>query len=117
MLVYFEPAGLCHLQGTDIIMAPLPSKKQLWEAQDEATWLAQSVETQSSRTTFALAGNGELVKLDLDQLCGNGLGPTQHFLKEAPPTTTTENWDEWCSGMDNLGGLVMLAASLTSCTS
>jgi hypothetical protein len=25
---------------------------------------------------------------------------------------SAENWEEWCSGMDGLGGLVMLAASL-----
>jgi hypothetical protein len=26
--------------------------------------------------------------------------------------TSGENWEEWCSGMDGFGGLIMLAASM-----
>lgn len=103
MLVYFEPAAMCDLQ-TDLILAPLPGKKQLWEAGDEFAWKAESEKEPGVQTAFALAANGELVKLDEGQLfCSD------EALLYKPLGT---NWEEWCSGMDGFGGLVMLAASL-----
>jgi hypothetical protein len=38
-----------------------------------------------------------------------------HKVHDADPSPlgSPANWDEWCSGMDGLGGLIMLAASLT----
>lgn len=109
MLVYFEPAGLCDLQK-DLILAPLPATKQLWEAGDESTWKMESERESWAQTDFGLATNGELVKLDEGQLyCSDALLP---YELSGAPLRSTANWEEWCSGMDGLGGLVMLTASL-----
>ncbi|KNG85755.1 hypothetical protein ANOM_005732 [Aspergillus nomiae NRRL 13137] len=94
MLVYFEPAAMCGLQ-TDLIIAPLPAKKQLWEAGNELVWKAESEKEPGIQTPFGLAANGDLVKLG-----------------KPFATRGSANWEEWCSGMDGLGGLIMLAASL-----
>jgi hypothetical protein len=111
MLVYFEPTAMCDLQ-TDLILAPLPAKKQLWEAGDEIVWKTESETDLSAQTAFGLAANGKLVKLDKGQLyCSDGM-----LLQKSMDTRTTlrsiASWEEWCSGMDGFGGLVMLAASL-----
>ncbi|EXJ89798.1 hypothetical protein A1O3_02865 [Capronia epimyces CBS 606.96] len=120
MLVYFEPASMCTLQ-TDLVLAPLPAKKQLWEARDESEWTAASERDPGSRTAFGLAANGELVKLDEGQLlCGSGgvllYHPLDLMTSTSPSTlsraSTSSHWEEWCAGMDGFGGLVMLAASL-----
>lgn len=107
MLVYFEPAALC--DHTDLIIAPLPTKKQLWEAGDEYMWKAEIDREYLAPNYFGLATNGDLVKLDGGQAhCGGDMSRFHQRLG----SKTTANWEEWCSGMDGLGGLVMLAASL-----
>ncbi|KAK4156571.1 hypothetical protein C8A00DRAFT_12487, partial [Chaetomidium leptoderma] len=108
MLVQFEPAVMCHRRQTDLVIAPLPAKKHLWEAGDEFAWKAESGRGQlEGRVAFALAANGELVQLNHDEPhCGKPLDIS-------PPPWRSESWDEWASGMDGFGGLVMLAASLT----
>lgn len=111
MLVYFEPVNMCTLQA-DLILAPLPAKKQLWEAGDEVVWKAESEREPGAQTAFGLAANGELVKLDEGQLyCSDAV--LLHKSSDArPPSRSIAYWEEWCSGIDGLGGLVMLAASL-----
>jgi len=110
MLVYFEPAAMCQLQP-DLILAPLPAKKQLWEAADEFVWKAESEREPGAQTDFGLAANGELVKLDEGQpYCGDTV--LLYKSLDARTPSSTANWEEWCSGMDGFGGLVMLAASL-----
>ena len=116
MLIYFEPAGLCDLQR-DLIIAPLPASKQLWEAGDEFMWKAESERSPGAEAAFGLAANGDLVKVDGNQPCQ--LHDSHPVLVKRPmdPKTPLKNaniasWEEWCSGMDGLGGLVMLAASL-----
>lgn len=111
MLVYFEPAAMCDLQK-DLILAPLPAKKQLWEAGDEFVWKAESVREPGVQTAFGLAANGELVKLDEGQLYCSDAVLLYKSLDARTPSRSTANWEEWCSGMDGFGGLVMLAASL-----
>ncbi|KAL6237650.1 hypothetical protein BDW75DRAFT_203294, partial [Aspergillus navahoensis] len=39
MLTYFQPAARCDLP-TDLVLAPLPAKKALWEANDWTKWRA-----------------------------------------------------------------------------
>jgi hypothetical protein len=111
MLIYFEPAAMCELQK-DLILAPLPAKKQLWEARDEFVWKTEIERDSGVQTDFALAADGELVKMDEGQLyCGESMllyQPLDHLKS----SDSTEYWEEWCSGMDGFGGLVMLAASL-----
>ena len=116
MLVYFEPADMCHVRKSDLLIAPLPAKKQLWEAGNELTWKAESErEETEARVAFALAANGELVKMDQSQLhCTTDVLRLHKPLDAGPPARCTANWDEWCSGMDGFGGLVVLAASLTA---
>jgi hypothetical protein len=107
MLVYFEPAATCGLPS-DLILAPLPGKRQLWEASNEFLWKAESESDPEAHTAFGLATNGDLVKLDSRQLyCGDAV-----LLHKPVDVRTPSNWEEWCSGMDGFGGLVMLAASL-----
>ena len=60
MLVDFELAAMCNLR-TDLILAPLPVKKQLWEAGDEFMWNAARERERGVQTAFGLAADGELV--------------------------------------------------------
>ncbi len=110
MLVYFEPATLCDLK-TELVLAPLPAKKQLWEADNESVWKVENEREPGAQTDFGLTANGELVELDGSQLhCGNPAF-VKTTLDGRNLSRRTENWGEWCSGMDGLGSLVMLAAS------
>jgi hypothetical protein len=112
MLVYFEPAALCELH-TDLVLAPLPATKQLWEAGDEFSWKAEGERNPAGmQTSFGLAANGELVRFDEGQLYGQHAVLLYMPLNTEPLVRKTAQWEEWCSGMDGFGGLVMLAASL-----
>lgn len=111
MLVYFDPALMCDLQR-DLVLAPLPAKKQLWEAGDQFEWKAKIEREPGLQTDFGLAANGDLVKLYEGQsYCHDGI-LLYKSLDARTPSDSADNWEEWCSGMDGLGGLVMLAASL-----
>lgn len=110
LLVYFEPAAMCDVQKTGLLLAPLPAKKQLWEAADERAWEAESqVEAGLLQTAYGLAADGDLVRLHGGQRPRQSKG-----LDESTPARSTASWEEWCSGMDSFGGLVMLAASLVT---
>ena len=113
MLVYFEPATMCNMQN-ELVLAPLPARKQLWEASDEAVWKAESERDPAiqSKNIYGLVSTGDLVKLDEDQIyCINAV--VLHQPSDARTlTSNVAEWGEWCSGMDSFGGLVMLAASL-----
>ena len=116
MLVYFEPAAMCDLP-TDLLLAPLPARKQLWEAGDEFAWKSERGRDPGAHATaFGLTANGELFRLyDSDRLyCGSHMELVrQRSVNDCEtPSSSAENWEEWCSGMDGMGGLVMLAASL-----
>lgn len=106
-LLAFEPVIQCD-PGAELVIAPLPAKRQLWEAADGLAWKTEMGRENGTQTDFALAANGELVKLDEGYMyCGDN-----RSLKARPQSTVTENWQEWCLGMDGLGGLIMLTASL-----
>ncbi|KAK5165299.1 uncharacterized protein LTR77_009397 [Saxophila tyrrhenica] len=102
LLVSFEPAALCDLHGSDLILAPLPAQKMLWEAPDHTTWGKRNTTLQP---TYGLTTNGNLVKADQssDIMLSD---PYDNRLRSGV------NWEEWCSGMDAMGGLIMLAAAL-----
>ncbi|KAK3686592.1 hypothetical protein LTR37_019653 [Vermiconidia calcicola] len=111
MLVYFEPAAMCD-QPSDLVLAPLPASKHLWEAGDEHTWKAEIEGGSGIQTAFGLAGNGELVDLNLGQPdCTDAVLLHQQWSGNSPSASSAK-WEQWCSGMDAFGGLVMLAASL-----
>ncbi|KAL5003765.1 hypothetical protein BDV10DRAFT_154126 [Aspergillus recurvatus] len=112
MLTYFQPAARCDLP-TDLVLAPLPAKKPLWEANDWTEWKTElQKEPRIQQTAFGLATTGELVRL----VQGHGQdGRISHLaLDAATVSRSAANWEEWCSGMDGFGGLVMLAASLVA---
>lgn len=111
LLVDLELSATCHLQP-DLVLAQLPSKKQLWEAPDEASWEAERNRESRTETTFALAANGELVQLDPGQQCPSSSTLSYKPLDTSPAPRDAASWEEWCSGMDGFGGLVMLTASL-----
>ncbi|KAL4980376.1 hypothetical protein BDW66DRAFT_125080 [Aspergillus desertorum] len=110
MLTYFQPTARCDLP-TDLVLAPLPAKKPLWEANDWTEWQTElQKEPGIQQTAFGLATTGELVRLDQGHSQG---GRISHLaLDAATVSRSAANWEEWCSGMDGFGGLVMLAASL-----
>ncbi|KAL4952340.1 hypothetical protein BDW69DRAFT_185540 [Aspergillus filifer] len=118
MLVYFEPAAKCDLPA-DLLLAPLPAKKLLWEADSEESWKPGAQrEPEIHFTAYGLATNGELVKLDSGKGRGE-MGQRDAVLSHMALNTTTvsrsaANWEEWCSGMDGFGGLIMLVASLVA---
>ena len=101
---------MCDLQETaGLILAPLPARKQLWEAGNAAAWKVEGDRTPGGDgSSFGLAANGDLVNLEVggrpfcyrDTITGTRL------------SRSSANWAEWCSGMDGFGALVMLAASL-----
>jgi hypothetical protein len=96
----------------DLIIAPLPAKRQLWEACDEFAWKEESERESGMKTTLGLAANGELVRLDESQGSGGDVVLLQKYLNARASSRRIVDWEEWCSGMDGMGGLVMLAASL-----
>ncbi|KAI1824149.1 hypothetical protein F4861DRAFT_507458 [Xylaria intraflava] len=111
MLIYFEPAGICNMP-TEFILAPLPAKKMLWEAADEFSWKAES-QKPGLQVSYGLAANGEIVELDESRLsCNDAWLFYQSTDANTSPRRRSSSWEEWCAGIDGLGGLVMLAASL-----
>jgi hypothetical protein len=79
------------------ILAPLPAPKSLWEAKD----MGESLGTGKEQSVFGIKAGGKMLRLD-------GGGGTE----EGSEYQSMENWQEWIGGMDGLGALVMLAASL-----
>jgi hypothetical protein len=76
--VYFEPAARCDLPK-DLVFAPLPAKKQLWEALDAAAWKREVDRDPKGQTAFGLVDSGELIKFEVhrdqnqDQEDGEGV--------------------------------------------
>ena len=63
---------------------------------------------------FGLVPNGDLVRLAEGQLYCGDAAIRYSSLDAMTPATSTDYWAECCSGMDALGGLIMLAASLVA---
>ncbi|KAG6364544.1 hypothetical protein INS49_006145 [Diaporthe citri] len=112
MLIYFDPAAMCYLPD-DLVLAPLPARRQLWEAGDESAWRGKRHKgPPGAQVSFGLAAGGEVVRLDEGRLsCGDACVSPRRASDAAGPDPSP-GWEEWCSGMDGFGGLVMLAASL-----
>lgn len=111
MLIYFDPAAMCPLPD-DLILAPLPARKQLWEAGDESAWVTERQRgPPGAQVSFGLTAGGEVVKLDEGRLSCGDAEVSPRRTSDAAGTDPSPGWEEWCSGMDGFGGLVMLAAS------
>ena len=114
LLVYFDPAAMCDVHENDLILAPLPAKRHLWEASDGVAWEVERAKDFGLGTDFGLAVNGDLVRLHDDPpYCGPAAQLYKPFNADAA-SRSNANWEEWCAGMDGFAGLVMLAASLTA---
>lgn len=112
MLVYFEPAAMCELEG-DLLIAPLPARKQLWEAGDKLVWKTESEREPGINIAFGLTTTGDLIRVGQGLNCSISEATMLHKPKHISTLSgRSANWGEWCSGMDGLGGLIMLAASL-----
>jgi len=118
-LVFFGPAAMCDMP-TEFVIAPLPAKRQLWDAKDAEEWQMQWQNEQRQETSFALAVDSEIVKLDQRRLsCRDAWLPYLRLDDDATLQTSKSRasrsaacWAEWCSGMDSMGGLIMLTASM-----
>jgi hypothetical protein len=110
LLVYFDPAAMCDL-SSEFVIAPLPARKGLWEANDELTWHVENRRVSKPQPLFGLTKKGQVVKLTGIE-SGNMHSLPGYYALDISNAESAENWEEWCSGMDGLGGLVMLAASL-----
>lgn len=78
-------------------------------------WNAELQRNPGAHTAaFGLAADGEIIRMDEELLSCNGGRLSYQSLDHGTPARTTARWEEWCSGMDGFGGLVMLAASLVA---
>ena len=107
---------MCDLPRTGLLLGPLPAERPLWEAGDELVWNAACKrECGRLQTAFGMGTNGDLLRLNDGRLtCGKVPVLQSKSFDERAPKRSTASWEEWCSGMDGLGGLVMLAASLVA---
>jgi hypothetical protein len=109
LLFSTEPAGTCVLND-GFLLAPLPAKKQLWEAGHELQWMMAKSRDVGGENVFGMKADGRMAKMNVYPTLSDGSdGLTARNLSES---ASSANWSEWCAGMDGLGALVMLAASL-----
>lgn len=109
MLFSTEPAGACFM--TDgFILAPLPAQKQLWEARNEYEWMMAKKQDTRGDNVFGIKVGGRMAKVIPCPMLDEGQGVSLAHVPD--DVQSSANWQEWCSGMDGLGALVMLAASL-----
>ncbi|KAH8728127.1 hypothetical protein GQ44DRAFT_702664 [Phaeosphaeriaceae sp. PMI808] len=111
MLFFIDPIAGC-VRDNCYLFSPLPARKQLWEARDESEWMLEMNREIGGPEGYGLKVNGQMVKLKgyTALMEGNEIPTAQP--QEPSEGESSANWQEWCSGMDGLGGLVMLAASL-----
>lgn len=110
MLVCFDAASLCNRQP-DLLVAPLPTEKRLWEAPDAVAWQREYETKVDFPVEFGLATNGELVRMGGGEINLHASDSRGRELWEDVPSRSAADLAEWCSEMDGLGGLVMVAAS------
>ena len=108
MLVCMSPATTC-IDQPGLILAPLPARKQLWEAASEEQWLSELQRVPCIDSGYGLAKSGDLIGLDEHQMKSSNTPRSEQLCMSA---NSSKNWDEWCASMDGFGALIMLAASL-----
>ena len=102
LLINF-PAVLCDPKP-GFVLAPLPARKSLWEACDEAIWRSEIEWSLNDEKDFGLTENGNLVRLKQQVTSGND--------ENSIESISAKNWEDWCSEMDEFGALIMIGASL-----
>lgn len=110
MLYSLDPATSC-AEPDGFLLAPLPGRKQLWEAPDAQAWVVKRSRDSMVSSVFGVLTGGQMVRLQEQQVA---MPDEINFPREIGEEESAENWQEWCTGMDGLGALVTLAASLSS---
>jgi len=108
MLVNMSPVTTCDSQP-GVLIAPLPARKQLWEAGGERQWRKEMQRAPAANVGYALAVSGDLIGLDEYERKSLTMNES---LETWTSLRSKDNWEEWCAGMDGLGAVIMLAASL-----
>lgn len=108
MLVCVSPAPTCASQP-GLLIAPLPARKQLWEALSEEQWLGELQRVPMANSGLGLAYTGDMIGLDEYKM---KLLTMPGSVEPCTSPKSKENWEQWCLGMDGFGALIMLAASL-----
>ncbi|KAH8783005.1 hypothetical protein F5883DRAFT_637273 [Diaporthe sp. PMI_573] len=96
-------------------MAPLPARKQRWEAGDESAWRTESHRAlPGTEDSFGLPADGGIVRLDEGRFSCDDAWMSRSRASDAgtDPSCCAASWEEWCLGADGFGGLIILAASL-----
>jgi hypothetical protein len=111
MLYSLDPAP-SGVEPDGFLLAPLPGRKQLWEAPDDAqAWMAEKSRDGPFSSVFGVLTGGQMVRLQEQQVV---LANDINFPLGIVDEESASNWQEWCAGMDGLGALVTLATSLAS---
>lgn len=111
MMYSLDPATFCG-EPDGFLLAPLPGRKQLWEAPDNAqAWIAEKSQDGPFPSVFGVLANGQMVRLYEQQVV---LVDEINFPLGIEDDVSASNWEEWCAGMDGFGALVTLATSLAS---
>jgi hypothetical protein len=109
LLFSTEPAGTCVLND-GFLLAPLPARKQLWEADNELHWMMAKSRDVGGDAAYGMKADGQMAKMNVYPLLSDGM--SELSARRLSESESSANWSEWCAGMDGLGALVMLAASL-----
>lgn len=110
MLFSLDPATSC-TDPDGFLLAPLPAKKQLWEASDAERWMVEKSRDGPVSSVFGVLTGGQMVRLQEQQI----IMPYEvGFPSGLDEEESARNWQEWCAGMDGLGALVTLATSLSA---
>lgn len=104
LIVNIDPVILCGIMP-GFVFAPLPARKSFWEAHNAEIWTSEVRSRINTDDNFGLMTNGDLVKLREEFI---GLGPDHSAIQ----SNNGKNWEEWSAGMDGIGALVMIGASL-----
>jgi hypothetical protein len=110
MLYSLDPATSC-AEPDGFLLAPLPARKQLWEAPDAQSWMVEKSRDGAELSVFGVLTGGQMVRLQEQQIV---MPDEVGFPSGVEEEESAKNWQEWCAGMDGLGALVTLATSLSA---
>lgn len=110
MLYSLDPATSC-AEPDGFLLAPLPGRKQLWEASDAQSWAVEKGRDGLFPSVFGVLMGGQMVRVQELQVV---MPDTINFPLGIEEGESAANWQEWCGGMDGLGALVTIAVSLST---
>lgn len=112
MLFTTDGVDACLLYG-GFLLAPLPAKKQLWQARDSLSWHVEKKREGASDDVSGIKIGGLMARFRqvVETREIQAVMVLAH-LQEPTESESDAHWTDWCLGMDGLGALVMLAALL-----